>query len=193
MNNVYFQADRSGYIKTLAARPFILEIQMANMKRSDARTAAFKLVAAAGYTDSDPSSLEEIYTDGLEMLECPDDRYIRRVYFGVAENREKIDEYIENNSRGWKLARLAKVTLGILRVAAFELIFCEDIPPSVAINEAVELAKSYDDEKAPAFINGILNSIAEACGAKARQSKSRKSGKPRASSSDKDGKKGEVR
>ncbi|HHX54314.1 MAG TPA: transcription antitermination factor NusB [Clostridiales bacterium] len=164
---------------------------MANMKRSDARAAAFKLVAAAGYSAPDPSSLEEIYLDGLEMLECPDDKYIRRIYFGVSENKEKIDEYIEGSSRGWKLARLAKVTLGILRVAAFELIFCEDIPPSVAINEAVELAKQYDDEKAPAFINGILNSIAEACGAKARQSKGRKTGKPKPAAAEKKEKKGE--
>ena len=164
---------------------------MANMKRSDARTAAFKLVAASGYTDPDPSSLEEIYLDGLEMLECPDDKYIRRIYFGVEENKGKIDEYIEGSSRGWKLARLARVTLGILRVATFEIVFCEDFPPSVAINEAVELAKQYDDEKAPAFINGILNSIAEACGAKSRQSKGRKPGKPKSASAEKEDKKGE--
>ena len=115
---------------------------------------------------------------------------ILRRFISVAENREKSMSISENSTAGNSQACKGNSRHpSCRRLRAYIL---QGIPPSVAINEAVELAKSYDDEKRR-LINGITNSIAEACGAKARQSKSRKSGKPRASSSDKDGKKGEVR
>ncbi|MBQ5886351.1 MAG: transcription antitermination factor NusB, partial [Clostridia bacterium] len=74
-----------------------------------------------------------------------------------------IDAQIAQNARKWKLSRMAAVTRSILRLAVYEILWGE-VPPRAAINEAVELAKLYDEEAAPAFINGILNQIAKESG-----------------------------
>lgn len=75
------------------------------------------------------------------------------------DNREAIDGAIERNIKGWRIGRLSKVDLSILRLAVCEILFMPDIPGSVACNEAVELAKKYADKKSSAFINGVLASI----------------------------------
>ncbi|MDQ7032859.1 MAG: transcription antitermination factor NusB [Desulfonauticus sp.] len=79
---------------------------------------------------------------------------------GVLENLETIDEHIAKYSKNWKINRIAKVELTILRLATFELLFRQDIPPKVSINEAVELAKHFGDVNSKTFVNGILDSIA---------------------------------
>ncbi|MBR1741958.1 MAG: transcription antitermination factor NusB [Lachnospiraceae bacterium] len=71
----------------------------------------------------------------------------------------EIDERISEKSKGWRLERLAKTDLAILRLAVFEMLFDEDVPNPVAINEAVELAKKYGEEKSGGFVNGVLASI----------------------------------
>ena len=73
----------------------------------------------------------------------------------------ELDAAIERHCRAWKLDRLSKVDLSILRLAAAEMRYMEKIPYKVAVNEAVELAKKYSEEKAPQFINGILRAMAE--------------------------------
>jgi N utilization substance protein B len=81
---------------------------------------------------------------------------------GVHENREALDEVIQRFSRHWKLGRIAKVELSILRLAIFEMLHREDIPLKVAINEAVEMAKNFGDENSRNFVNGILDACAKA-------------------------------
>ncbi len=93
------------------------------------------------------------------------DDYIRNGYKGVLANLEKIDEMIAASSKGWKLARLARVTLSLLRLGVYEMCFA-DIPYHISINEAVELAKVYGEDKSPGFVNGVLNKIAETQGLK---------------------------
>lgn len=78
---------------------------------------------------------------------------------GVVKNLEQIDEVIEKASKGWKLKRMSRLDLNILRLAVYEAKFVEDIPVNVAINEAVNLAKKYSGDHAPAFINGVLGNI----------------------------------
>ncbi|MFH1640944.1 MAG: transcription antitermination factor NusB, partial [Candidatus Omnitrophota bacterium] len=78
---------------------------------------------------------------------------------GVAENLEKIDSAIASYAANWQLKRMAFVDRNILRMGCFELMFREDIPPKVAINEAVELAKKYSDREAAKFVNGILDKV----------------------------------
>ncbi|HHX17859.1 MAG TPA: transcription antitermination factor NusB [Clostridium sp.] len=85
--------------------------------------------------------------------------YINDVLYGVLENKEGIDKAIEKHSKGWKLSRISKVDLSILRLAIYEIVFRKDIPLNVSINEAVELAKNYSGEESGAFINGILGKI----------------------------------
>ena len=77
-----------------------------------------------------------------------------------------IDECIEKSLVGWKSARLSIVSRAVLRLAVYELMFVEDIPARVSINEAIELSKKYDDEKAYMLVNGALNAAAESLGVK---------------------------
>ena len=78
------------------------------------------------------------------------------------EQIKKIDELIGANSNGWKTHRLTRLSRSVMRLAVYEMLFCEDIPYSVSINEAIELTKKFDDPKAKAFVNGVLNSIKSA-------------------------------
>ncbi|MCX7710362.1 MAG: transcription antitermination factor NusB [Clostridia bacterium] len=94
-----------------------------------------------------------------EDLTEKDKQYITDVVDGVGKNMEQIDKIIEQHSKGWKINRIPKVDLSILRLSIFEIVFREDIPLNVSINEAVELAKKYSTEDAGSFINGILGKV----------------------------------
>ena len=85
--------------------------------------------------------------------------YINSTVNCAIENVGKIDAVIEEFSKGWKVSRLAKVTLAVLRVAICEILYKDDIADGIAINEAVEIAKIYNDEKSAKFVNGVLASV----------------------------------
>ena len=91
--------------------------------------------------------------------EKPAGAFFHRLVEGVRQNGATIDETIERFSSNWKLSRMSCVDRNILRIAVFELLFCTDIPPKVAINEAIDVGKRYGTEESGAFINGILDSI----------------------------------
>ena len=78
---------------------------------------------------------------------------------GVLDQREEIDHEIEERSHHWKLNRMSFIDRNILRIALFELLYCDEIPPNATINEAIEIAKTYGDKNSAAFINGILDQI----------------------------------
>ena len=128
------------------------------MNRKTARENAFILLFELA-SKSDETA-EEIFekATSVRSLECDD--YVKRVFFGANENIKIIDECIEKSIVGWKSARLSVVSRAVLRLAIYEMMFIEDIPAKVSINEAIELSKKYDDEKAYAFVNGVLNGIA---------------------------------
>jgi len=86
-------------------------------------------------------------------------RFAEELILGVAENLEKIDQVIEENSTNWALDRMARVDLSLLRMAAFELLFRQETPTSVVINEAIEIGKRFGTKDTPAFVNGILDKI----------------------------------
>ncbi len=85
--------------------------------------------------------------------------YFFRLVQGVREQKEAIDRLIRDYTENWRIERMSGVDRNILRIAVFELVFCNDIPPRVAINEAIDLGKLYGTEESGAFINGILDSI----------------------------------
>ncbi|MDR3122085.1 MAG: transcription antitermination factor NusB [Clostridiales bacterium] len=89
-----------------------------------------------------------------------DREYIENVVSGVFENVADIDALVERNAKGWKLARIARIDLSILRLCIYEILYRDDIPLNVSINEAVELAKKYGAEDSGSFINGILSNVA---------------------------------
>lgn len=85
--------------------------------------------------------------------------FASELYRGVKANRDKIDELIESSSENWRIERMAKIDLNILRLAIYEIMYLKDIPISVTINEAVEIGKKFGSEDTPAFLNGILDHL----------------------------------
>lgn len=94
-------------------------------------------------------------------LEDIDIQYLTKVLKGIEENKKNLDKKIEANLKNWKISRLAKVDLAILRLSTYEILFEENIPIKVSINEGVELAKKYGEDKSSAFINAVLDNIAK--------------------------------
>jgi transcription antitermination factor NusB len=106
--------------------------------------------------------------DLLELLcdffaEATSDNYVRNLALnwtkGTWENLAKCDELIVASTISWQFHRLSPVDKSILRLAVFQLKFCPEIPPKVVINEAIELAKKFSSDKAPAFVNGVLDAV----------------------------------
>ena len=111
------------------------------------------------YTTEDDTP-EVIFARAAEARDIdPKDRIIRKEYYAIMEKISVIDALLGRHAKGWRTDRLSRVSRAILRLGAYEVVFAEKIPAPVAINEAVELAKKYDDPKARAFINGVLNAI----------------------------------
>jgi N utilization substance protein B len=86
--------------------------------------------------------------------------FATQLVMGVVQHRADLDRLIEEKSKNWSVGRMAKVDLNVLRMAAYELLHCEDVPKNVAINEAIEVARTFGTEDSPAFINGIIDEIA---------------------------------
>lgn len=137
------------------------------MTRSELRKNIFKIIFGLEF-HQDPENKEKTEEAVKEHLEASllaleedgvkekDIEYIGNKAKAIVEAIPELDDVIGANSKGWTLDRLGKTELAILRLAAYEILKDEDIPKSVAINEAVELAKVYSGEEAPRFINGIL-------------------------------------
>ena len=131
------------------------------MSRRDSRIAAFTLLFESDFHPD--LKYSEIYDQAEEVRELNMDSFAKKLYETATENIAEIDKTIEETSKNWKIKRMSAVSRSIVRLAVAEISYTE-VPPKVAINEAVEIAKLYDDEKAPAFINGILNTVARAIG-----------------------------
>ena len=114
------------------------------MNRRLAREIAFKLLFEKEFHKD--RSEEELYATSQATQEFEDDAYIRDVFFGVLAHREEIDQQIEKNSRGWKKTRISPVSLAVMQLSVYEMLYRKDIPLHVSINEALELVKAYDDE-----------------------------------------------
>lgn len=101
-------------------------------------------------------------SDGVISEPQPEVReFAEQIVHGVAENLEKLDDEIKSYSTNWALDRMSRVDLAILRLAAFELLYSQDVPLNVVINEAVELGKRFGTDESPAFINGVLDHLAQ--------------------------------
>jgi len=92
--------------------------------------------------------------------------FAQRLVAGTVEHRAEIDGLLEDAVENWKLGRMSKVDLIILRLATYELLFCPDIPLSVSIDEAIEIGNRYGSDDSPTFINGVLDQVAHANGLK---------------------------
>ena len=102
----------------------------------------------------------ELYKEQLEECSEKDCEYIVNKFKNIVEKLEEIDTAIGEASKGWKVSRMAKVDLALIRLAVYEMKHEEDVPVKVAINEAIELAKQYGTDDSPAFVNGVLAKLA---------------------------------
>jgi len=134
------------------------------MNRKTARENAFILLFEKAIKNDE--TFEEIFSKATEERKLEVDDYVRKVFFGNAENERIIDMKIDECLVGWKKERVSYVAKAVLKLSAYELMFMEDIPVKVSINEAIELSKKYDDDKAYVFVNGVLNKIADSIGRK---------------------------
>lgn len=136
------------------------------MNRHQARKLAFQMIYAMEFQKETPPA--ELYTASVTDRGITEETdYLTDVFYNVCGRLSELDELINAHLKeGWKLSRLSKVTHAILRLATYEMLSVADVPFPVAISEAVQIAKEYDEEQAPAFINGVLNAIADTKGLK---------------------------
>lgn len=139
------------------------------MTRVVAREIAIQLGFASAMTKGDISDIidsffEEEYYNSLaaenelfsERPNASQMEYIKRLVTLVNENQSELDGFIERYARGWKIERISKTALAVLRCAICEILYMDDVPNAAAINEAIELAKGYDEPETVSFINGVL-------------------------------------
>jgi N utilization substance protein B len=127
-------------------------------KRRRARELAIQVLFHMEYNPGDPG---ESFERVCESFSPPKEvrPYSREVVVGVWENRTDLDRLISRSSKNWRVERMSRVDINILRIAIYEVLYMKDVPPKVSIDEAVELGKRYGTEESGAFINGILDHI----------------------------------
>lgn len=133
--------------------------------RRDGRQKAFQCVFSLGFINGEAKAhflrTYANFFDGEDPVPAKERGFALDVLNGVADHCTEVDSIIAAHSQHWRFERIAKVELGILRVAVFEMLHRPDIPLRVSINEAVELSKAFGDENSRSFINGILDAVAK--------------------------------
>lgn len=143
------------------------------MTRSNAREIVAHLIFEMNFTSDsaeqlvdaamEPDYYESLAQETEVYAERPNQKqleYIRAAVAGIQEKQQELDGYIAKYAINWSVSRISKVARAILQVAMYEALYVQDVPVSAAINEAVELARKYEDEDVVAFVNGILGSFA---------------------------------
>lgn len=128
------------------------------MNRREAREQAFILIFERSINHD---TTEQIIDAAVLSSDLEVSDFAEKIALGVEQNEEALDAQIEKNIRGWKMSRLSKVAFSLLRMAIYEMEYEKDIPISVSINEAVDLAKKYGGSDDAPFINGVLGSVAK--------------------------------
>lgn len=129
------------------------------LTRREEREQAFFLVFEKAFNSE--TELQELYDLALETEIISDSAFVKELSFKTLENVESIDPVIEKYCIGWKMNRISKVALAVLRLAVCEILYFDDIPVGVSINEAVELCKKYASEEDKSFVNGVLSSVSK--------------------------------
>jgi len=127
------------------------------MNRRKSRETAMKLLFEMSINKENYEDIIENFKENTDVdLKDIDMLYVTKVLAGINVHGKEIDENIEKHLIKWKLARLSKMNLAILRISTYEILFEEEIPGKVSVNEGIELAKKYGEDSSPAFVNGIL-------------------------------------
>ena len=128
------------------------------MNRHESREQAFVFLFESTFGVDDINEIIELAKISRD-LEISD--FAKKLFLGVKSKQSEIDECIEKYLKEWKKDRLSRVTISILRLAAYEILFEDEIPVSVSINEAVELGKKYSTKENATYINGVLGSLSK--------------------------------
>ncbi len=128
------------------------------MSRRELREQIFKLIFRVEFNDREEMEEQEqlFFSGGGLEADEKDTKYISQKSGRILEKLDEIDELINTRAKGWTTQRMGKVDLTILRLAVYEIVFDDDIPTGVAINEAVELAKKFGQDESSSFVNGVL-------------------------------------
>ena len=136
--------------------------------RRQGRTLAFQVLFGLAFDPNfslEQAALRRTFANNPAVMDCDSEEavsFASQLFMGICEHLDDIDAVIGKHSDNWKVNRIAKVELGILRLALYEILHRQDIPLKVAINEAIELSKSFGDENSRGFVNGILDAVARA-------------------------------
>ena len=130
------------------------------MKRRELREHIFELLFRVEFNERDemPEQMR-LFFESLPELSPEDQAYMQKKYERIMEKLPEIDRLLGETAEGWKVSRMGKTDLTVLRLAVYEMEFDEDVPVGVAVNEAVELSKKFGGDGSPAFVNGILGKI----------------------------------
>lgn len=141
------------------------------MTRTAAREIAVHLSFEAGVnrikaeelleTVFDPEYYATLSQEDELYSEYPDEKqmeYIRNMTIGVSEHMAELDTYIEKYAKNWRVGRISRVAVAIMRICMYEILYIPEIPDAASVNEAVELTKKYEDQEVASFVNGILGS-----------------------------------
>ncbi len=128
------------------------------MSRKKARESAMSLIYQMDLNEDFSKESIKTYLENFEHS-VAEEEYVKDASNKIILNLEEIDEYINKNLTGWTIERLAKVDLSVLRVALYEILYREDIPIEVSINEAIETVRKYSAEDSYRFINGVLGGV----------------------------------
>ena len=129
------------------------------MSRSKLREKTFRLLFGTEFHDRDQhDDQSELFFQAEEQAEMSDEdiKYVTGKCNDIVDKLSEIDRLLSEKTTGWSLSRIGKAELAILRLAVYEIVYDDSIPPSVSINEAVELAKKYGADESASFVNGVL-------------------------------------
>ena len=128
-------------------------------KRTKAREYALQILYAVDITKDDPKECVENFWDGSDESSDEVKAFAGALVLGVCDNIKKINSLITKHATNWQLDRMAVIDRNVLRLATYELLFVEDIPPKVSINEAIDIAKKFGGNDSGKFVNGVLDKI----------------------------------
>ena len=128
------------------------------MKRSEARAYALSMLFEYSYNRADEP--DEIIERSPDLRGENPSGFAKQLFNGVCSSIAEIDAKIENAAQNWKLHRISRVSLAVLRIAVYEMLYIKELPPEIVVNEALELTRKYDADDAVGFVNGVLGKIA---------------------------------
>ena len=126
--------------------------------RTKARELALQILFYMEFAEGNPVELFDIFCSNFSPAKSIR-AFSKKLVCGVRENLDYLDQMIRKSSKNWRLERMSVVDRSILRLGAYEILFMNETPPKVSIDEAIELGKKYGAEESGAFINGILDNI----------------------------------